>query len=41
MDEVKGIVQAKEETKSIQNLKDEQILQEVERRGLTMTSSSK
>lgn len=38
MDEVKGIVQAKDEAKSLQTLADEQILREAERRGLKVTS---
>jgi hypothetical protein len=41
MEEVKGIVQAKDETKSIMNMADEQLLKEVERRGMKVTSATK
>jgi hypothetical protein len=41
MEDVKGIVLAKDEMKNLQTLADEQILKEAERRGLKVTSQSK
>ena len=41
MEEVRGIVQAKDESRSIQTLADEQLWKEIERRGIKMTSASK
>jgi hypothetical protein len=41
MEEVKGIVQAKDESRSIQTLADEQLIKEIERRGIKMTSATK
>lgn len=39
MDEVKGIMQAKDDTKAVQTLADKQLVSELEKRGYKVTSS--